>query len=389
MERSQLFDLMGELKLYGMKAAFDEIMATAVKRQHEPQRIVGDLLNAEINEKQARSIKYQLTIAKLPLAKDIADFQFDGTPINQTLVNDLAGGGFIVVNGMTSLTGASGEDFASILRSLGYRMEQRPKPAEPTPAVAAPGVPAEVADLAASGEEVAVVAEAAEGAPRPAVGDPETDAATPPDIVSDAPLAPADAPEPETETATTQESPQIAGPPSASSEDVETASPSGPLPVNGESDIIAATATPPPEPILIEVWRPGRPVRPEGRRRPRDRHREAGKNRAKSTGEQMQDAGALAAVATEAAAAASPVEVTAAGAAEPAKRERQPRHQRRRGADQRFERPRRERERPPHVARYERQERQERRDKAPDPNSPFAKLAALKAQLEEEAKERR
>ena len=44
MERSQLFDLMGELKLYGMKAAFDEIMATAVKRQHEPQRIVGDLL---------------------------------------------------------------------------------------------------------------------------------------------------------------------------------------------------------------------------------------------------------------------------------------------------------------------------------------------------------
>ena len=57
MERTQLFDLMGELKLYGMKAAFDEIMATAVKRQHEPQRIVGDLLNAEINEKQARSIK--------------------------------------------------------------------------------------------------------------------------------------------------------------------------------------------------------------------------------------------------------------------------------------------------------------------------------------------
>src|SRR5262245_12247135 len=63
MERTQLFDLMGELKLYGMKAAFDEIMTTAVRRQHEPQRIVGDLLSAEISEKHARSIKYQLTIA--------------------------------------------------------------------------------------------------------------------------------------------------------------------------------------------------------------------------------------------------------------------------------------------------------------------------------------
>ena len=108
MERTQLFDLMGELKLYGMKAAFDEIMATAVKRQHEPQRIVGDLLNAEINEKQARSIKYQLTIAKLPLAKDLDDFQFEGTPINQTLVNDLAGGDFIAQQRNAVLVGGTG-----------------------------------------------------------------------------------------------------------------------------------------------------------------------------------------------------------------------------------------------------------------------------------------
>ena len=108
MERTQLFDLMGELKLYGMKAAYDEIMATAVKRQHEPQRIVGDLLSAEINEKQARSIKYQLTIAKLPLAKDLNDFHFEGTPINQTLVNDLAGGGFIAQQRNVVLVGGTG-----------------------------------------------------------------------------------------------------------------------------------------------------------------------------------------------------------------------------------------------------------------------------------------
>src|SRR5260370_21337775 len=108
MERSQLFDLMGELKLYGMKAAFDEIMATAVKRQHEPQRIIGDLLKAEIGEKQARSIKYQLTIAKLPLAKDLAEFKFEGTPINQTLVHHLAAGGFIAPQRNAVLAGGTG-----------------------------------------------------------------------------------------------------------------------------------------------------------------------------------------------------------------------------------------------------------------------------------------
>ena len=95
MERAEILNAMFELKLFGMKSAFDEIIATAVKRQHEPQRVVGDLLTAEIAEKQARSIKYQMTIAKLPLAKDIAEFDFDGTPINETLVRDLAGGEFL------------------------------------------------------------------------------------------------------------------------------------------------------------------------------------------------------------------------------------------------------------------------------------------------------
>ncbi len=108
MERSQLFGLMGELQLYGMKAAFDEIMATAVKRQHEPLRIIGDLLTAEINEKHTRSIKYQLSIAKLPLAKDLDDFRFEGTPINETLVRDLAGGGFLAQQRNAVLVGGTG-----------------------------------------------------------------------------------------------------------------------------------------------------------------------------------------------------------------------------------------------------------------------------------------
>jgi hypothetical protein len=39
-------DAMGTLKLYGMRAAYDETLTTAVKRQHEPQQIIGDLLTA-------------------------------------------------------------------------------------------------------------------------------------------------------------------------------------------------------------------------------------------------------------------------------------------------------------------------------------------------------
>lgn len=99
---------MGQLKLYGMKAAYDEIISTAVKRQHEPQKIVGDLLTAEIREKQARSIKYQMTIARLPLAKEIDEFGFEETPVNETLVRDLAGGAFLEQQRNVVLIGGTG-----------------------------------------------------------------------------------------------------------------------------------------------------------------------------------------------------------------------------------------------------------------------------------------
>ncbi|MDX2144608.1 MAG: IS21-like element helper ATPase IstB [Rhodospirillaceae bacterium] len=108
MERTAILDLMGDLKLHGMRLAYDEVMGTAIKRQHEPPRIVGDLLKAEISEKQARSIKYQLTTAKLPLAKDIDDFDFTGTPVNEGLVRELAAGGFLAEQRNAVLVGGTG-----------------------------------------------------------------------------------------------------------------------------------------------------------------------------------------------------------------------------------------------------------------------------------------
>jgi hypothetical protein len=108
MERTKILELMSRLKLYGMRAAYDEVMTTGIKRRHEPPRIVGDLLSAEIAEKQARSIKYQLTIAKLPLAKDIDDFDFADTPVNQAQIRDLASGAFLAEQRNAVLIGGTG-----------------------------------------------------------------------------------------------------------------------------------------------------------------------------------------------------------------------------------------------------------------------------------------
>ena len=286
----------------------------------------------------------------------------------------IAGGGFTVVNTMTSLTGASGEDFASILRSLGYRLERRPKPAEPA---AAPEAPETIAS--GSGEAPASDPAAVDAAPvSDAASSPEQAA---PAEEAEASVAPPHEPVMEAELA--GEAPALDAQVEAPSQTAVAAEVS-----ERTNNDAADTAA---EPQMIEVWRPGRS---EGGRRPQGRHRPAGRHFGQRTAAAPQESAAPA-IASEATVQASAAEPTISALppaptdqpvpAEVSKPGRHARHRRRQEADQRFDRPRRERERPPaHGARHE---RHERREKAPDPNSPFAKLAALKAQLEAEAKE--
>jgi len=259
------------------------------------------------------------------------------------------GGGFTIVNGMTSLTGASGEDFASILRSLGYRMERRPKPQEPqTEPQVEPPQPTPETAARFNGGAPEMTAEATSSVP-------ETE-----DQPQSAPVAeevklPIEVPAP------------------ANNE----ASESAPSADAGAVEAGAATAAE--QPALVDVWRPGRAGRSEGRRH-RPRRREAGKEAVKRTAQPLtEETVATDAPATEPAI-ASPPEQTSPPATPHSKEGRHFRHRRR--PDHRADRPQRERDRPP-VKRFE------RREKAPDPNSPFAKLAALKAQLEADAKEGR
>ena len=108
MERAKILAAMVELKLFGMKAAYDDIITAAVRRQHDPQAVIGEFLKAEFAEKQARSIKYQMRVANLPLAKDLEDFDFTAAAVNETLLRDLAAGGFLEQQRNVVLIGGTG-----------------------------------------------------------------------------------------------------------------------------------------------------------------------------------------------------------------------------------------------------------------------------------------
>jgi DNA replication protein DnaC len=108
MERSEIMEMLSTLQLAGMRASYDEIVSVGIKRQHGVEKVVGALLKAEIAAKNARSINYQLTIAKLPLAKELAGLSFEGTPINGALIEQLSTGAFLADQRNVVLVGGTG-----------------------------------------------------------------------------------------------------------------------------------------------------------------------------------------------------------------------------------------------------------------------------------------
>jgi ATP-dependent RNA helicase SUPV3L1/SUV3 len=344
-------------------------------------------------------------------------------------------GCFTIVVGMTSLVGCAGEDFAAILRSLGYRMEKRPKPPEPSalqapvsealtsePLAAAPAVAGTQAEVPTAEPAIELGAESTPKSPNELaseasepsgfaepIGDlvPDLVPALPPDhnVVS------AEAPPPT--ASIDMEVPGLVAAPDAEpvlAQADQPVTPSAPAPSAAPEATNEAAAD---APQLIEVWRAGRPEGPRRHRRARSAHTES-----RPRSENLDRTSAQSPAAAE---------ITAAPAGEAVdgadlRQDRKPRRHRQGRSDQnrpdqnRPDRDRPDQHRPERGDRPERHGRPERtgrndrpdrdpdlrakyvkgrgevrdrRDKAPDPNSPFAKLAALKEQLEANAKERR
>ncbi len=338
------------------------------------------------------------------------------------------GRSFVVTQAMTSLTGSAGEDFASVLRALGYRMEKRaplpPKPAAPavaeTPATEASAeTPAETTDAAIEAAAEPVTVEDAPGMEQhdePAHHEPALEASP-----EAAPVTPEDAPgiaPPAEEAAAPAETAAEAAPAEPAATEVA-AAPDAAAP--------AEAAAAPAEPELIEVWRPG--GRHEDRKPRHERHRHQRHNN-----QRPQQAGAEAG--------AAPADGEAVPAADGEKRNERHRHGgHRRDGGRDFRKPReggaegaprqdgrddrnrsfqgreqgkdrdkdrdrnrdnkkfggdrdkgrdnrgrdrdkgRDRQGGPSLRPYASSANPRERDRPADPNSPFAKLAALKEQL--------
>ena len=106
--RDRLLEAMGKLGLSGMKATLDEILAAGVKSRATPEKIILDLLEAEVAERRIRSIRYRMGLAKFPVDKDLDRFEFAATPVNEMQVRTLYEGAFLSDHTNIIMVGGTG-----------------------------------------------------------------------------------------------------------------------------------------------------------------------------------------------------------------------------------------------------------------------------------------
>jgi ATP-dependent RNA helicase SUPV3L1/SUV3 len=319
----------------------------------------------------------------------------EGTP-GEKPAGAFDGRSFVVTQAMTSLTGSAGEDFASILRALGYRMEKRPPlpAAAPVAEAAPPAPPVEAGDAALSAEDFAVLAGAI--ALEPAVAAESGDVVDIPadtlDVAAAEPEPVADAPAETPAEEPSEPAPMPAAEPAAAEAAADT--------VSAESVDVPAGAEPAPEaaaaqPELVEVWRPGgrsdeqrpRHDRHRPRHRPQQGQGAAAEGEAGAANADRQDRGGRRGKG-DFRRDRKPAEAEGAPRREATQGEgRPPRERFNKGRD-RFQ----DKQGGPKGGREAQNERGSHRqvhssapprdrDRPIDPNSPFAKLAALKEQL--------
>jgi DNA replication protein DnaC len=108
MLRDQILEAMGSLRLHGMKSSLDEVLAAGIKQKKTSEKILLELLSAELAERRVRSIRYRMGLAKFPMDKDLDSFDFNASPANEALVRSLYEGRFLSDQGNVILVGGTG-----------------------------------------------------------------------------------------------------------------------------------------------------------------------------------------------------------------------------------------------------------------------------------------
>lgn len=115
-------DLIAELKqlrLHGMAAIWGELLEQGNVEESPARRLLEQLLAAESADRAVRSVNHQMGAAKFPVHRDLAGFDFDGSPVDRKLVTQLADMSFTEAAHNLVLVGGPGSGKTHLATAIG------------------------------------------------------------------------------------------------------------------------------------------------------------------------------------------------------------------------------------------------------------------------------
>jgi DNA replication protein DnaC len=106
--QAQLIEKMKTLRLHGMVGALEESLTALSQKRLAPTSWLGQLLDAEHADRQARSFQYQLRLARFPVLKDLDSFDFHDSMVNETAIRQLHAGQYLEQARNVVLVGGTG-----------------------------------------------------------------------------------------------------------------------------------------------------------------------------------------------------------------------------------------------------------------------------------------
>lgn len=115
-------DIMAELKalrLHGMAATWADLGEQNNGELEASRWLVEQMLRAEATDRATRSVSHQMSVAKFPMHRDLAGFDFEVSPVDRKLVLQLADTSFMSQAQNVVLVGGPGSGKSHLATAIG------------------------------------------------------------------------------------------------------------------------------------------------------------------------------------------------------------------------------------------------------------------------------
>jgi DNA replication protein DnaC len=123
--REKIMESLKELRLAAFRRVYDEVLDRCIRGKKSPEEFLAELLEQEISSRRTSALRTRIKKAKFPQIKDLDNFQFAESKVDEVTIRHMYEGGFIAEHKNIVFMGASGTGKTHLATSIGLNLTRK------------------------------------------------------------------------------------------------------------------------------------------------------------------------------------------------------------------------------------------------------------------------